>query len=147
MLQTYTIWINKKFWIRVCNGNFAYQFSSQFCPFIPNKSVFVLFYLLSILVLLQHACNVHYFKMGPISFWKGITLFLPRYIFNFHSFTLQFYDHTGIRPKNKLHNLFVVMFEPPSLFAESTKSVHIYFSVHVQYGNTGCEVFKRGVQN
>ena len=56
-------------------------------------------------------------------------LFLSE-IFNFHSFTLQFYDHTGIRPKNKLYNLFVVMFEPPSLFAESTKSVHICFSVH-----------------
>ena len=70
-------------------------------------------------------------------------LFLSE-IFNFHSFTLQFYDHTGIRPKNKLHNLFVVMFEQPSIFAESTKSVHIYFSVHVKYGNTGCEVFKRG---
>ena len=65
------------------------MFSSQFCSFIPNKSVcvlLVLFYLLSILVLLQHACNVHYFKTGPISFCEGITLFLLRYIFNFHSF-------------------------------------------------------------
>ena len=67
------------------------MFSSQFCPFIPNKSVcvlLVLFYLLSILVLLQHACNVHYFKMGPISFWKGIRYIILTQIYFQFSFFL-----------------------------------------------------------